>query len=185
MQPPAEMTAFGRVASIERLVNSARGVRTPDLYSEMKYFAINKDSDWRPAVHSLTECATLDCVEWCGVFISDILIIRKLAETLEQRATRLADLAAPVGSRQHAEAKLQLLLARGEDAVTQSNVCEDVLLRALQRMLVLAEWGYTVSLAFLVCLRGALHSKTTSAVLVTGLHTFAPSPYRQTDEGMQ
>ena len=116
------------------------------------------------------------------MFISDILIIRKLAETLEQRATRLADLAAPVGNRQHAEAKLQLLLARGEDAVTQSNVCEDVLLRALRRMLVLAEWGYTMSLAFLVCLRGAPHSKTTYAVLVTGLHAFAPSPYRQTDE---
>ena len=148
----------------------------------MKYFAINKDSDWRPAVHSLPECATLDRIEWCGVFISDILILRKLAETLEQRAARLADLAAPVGSRQHAEAKLQLLLARGEDAVTQSDVCEDVLLRALRRMLVLAEWGYTVSPVLFCMIPCAPKPYVTR---VAGLHAFAPSPDRQTDEGMQ
>ena len=145
MQQAPETMAFKQLNSIERLVNSAGGTRTPCLYYELKHMAINKDSDWRPVVCILSESAVLDRIKWCEAFIGDILILRKSAEGLQQRAARKADLKAPVGSRQHIERKLMLLLARGEDIVTQSDICEDILLRALRRMLVLAEWAHTVS----------------------------------------
>ena len=154
MQETAGTTAFQQVISIERLVDSARGVKTPCLYYELKHMAINKDSDWRPVVNILTERDMLDRIQWCEAFIGDILILRQLADALEQRMTRVADLKAPVGSQEHIEGKLRLLLARGENAVLQSDVCEDVLLRALRRMLTLTEWGYTVSpfpISFTIC----------------------------------
>lgn len=158
MQQPAETMAFQEVISIERLVSSATGVRTPCLYYELKYMAINKDSDWRPVVRNMTEGAVLDRIKTCEVFLGDMLILRSLADGLERRATRLADLGASVGSSQHVEAKVRLLLVRGEDAVIQSDLCEDILLRALRRMLTMVEWGYRVSPFLLDLPTRALHS---------------------------
>lgn len=184
MQKPLEQSTYAQVISVERLVASARGTRTPCLYYELKHHAINRDSDWRPVVRNMTQCAVLDRIKWCEVFIGDILILRRLAEALEQRTMRLADLAAPVGSPQHVEAKLRLLLAKGENAVIQSDVCEDVLLRALRRMLTLADWSYTVSSSF--CKSDvALRNHTDCLLPAAELHAPALRAHRPPDEGVR
>ena len=165
MQQPPETMAFKQVASIERLVNSARGVRTPCLYYELKHLAINRDSDWRFVVRTLSRSALLDRIRWCEVFVGDIVILRRQAKALEQRTTRLADLRTTVGSSQHVEAKVRMLLVRGENAVAQSDVCEDVLLRALRRLSTLVEWSYSVSRSCSGCFAGrrSLRNQTSPA----------------------
>lgn len=85
-----------------------------------------------------------DRIRWCEVLVGDVLVLRKQAETLQRRAARWAALTAPVGSGQHVEARVRLLLARGEDAVAQSDACEDILMRALPRLFTLLEWAYRV-----------------------------------------
>jgi len=47
---------------------------------------------------------------------------------------RGADLAAGLGTQQHEDKKLALLLTKGEDAVASLDICEDVMLRAVRRL---------------------------------------------------
>ncbi len=146
MQGIEAVTAFKYVLSLERLVQSTQGLRTPSMYFELKNMAVNKDSDWQLAAEGLTEAAVLDRIKWCEVFLGDLLVLRNRMEVFEWRMEeRGADLAAALGTQQHEDKKLALLLTKGEDAVASLDICEDVMLRAVRRLSTLCSWGHLVS----------------------------------------
>ncbi len=146
MQGIEAVNAFKYVLSLERLVKQTSGLRTPSIYPEIKFFAVNKDSDWQPLVEGLTEAAVLDRIRWCEVFLGDLLVLRNRMEMFEWRMEkRGADLAAGLGTQQHEDKKLALLLTKGEDAVASLDICEDVMLRAVRRLSTLCSWGHLVS----------------------------------------
>ncbi len=83
MQGIEAVNAFKYVLSLERLVKQTSGLRTPSIYSEIKFLAVNKDSDWQPLVEGLTEAAVLDRIRWCEVFLGDLLVLRNRMEMFE------------------------------------------------------------------------------------------------------
>ncbi len=146
MQDNGAVQAFGHVLSLERLVKQTKGLRTPFMYYEIKHLAINKDNSWQPVVEIMTEMAVLDRIKWCEVFLGDLLVLQSRMEIFEKRMTeRGADLVTPLGSRQHEEKKLALLLTQGEEVVASQDICEDVMLRSVRRLATLSEWAYKVS----------------------------------------
>ena len=57
--------------------------------------------------------------------------MQAINEQAKQGSTERAT--APLGSQQHEEKKLALLLTRGEEVVASLDMCEDVLLRSVRR----------------------------------------------------
>ena len=146
MQQDPEIAAFKHVISMERLVDSTRGLRTPCMYYEVKYFAMNRESDWRPVVSSMTATGVLGRIRWCEVFLGDLLVLRNQTQLFERRMIndRGVDLETQLGSKEHEDKKLRLLLTEGDDVVASLDMCEDVLLRSVRRLQTLVGWAYAV-----------------------------------------
>lgn len=137
--------AFRHVLSMERLVQEVRGLQTPDMYNCLKHYAINKHTQWEAYVNPMEELSVLDRIEWCEVFLKDLLLLHKHTTVFEQQMVeRGADLERQLGSQEHEDKKLRLLLYKGETAVFIEDVCEDVLLRSARRLRTLVNWAYTV-----------------------------------------
>ena len=146
MQEASEVVLFRTLISIERLVESVQGTKTACLYAELKRMAISRDNDWRALVHSISMDALAARIRWCEVFVGDLMLLQQRAAAFEDRMVRQGiDLTCYLGSKQHEEKKLLMLLTRGEDYTAQADICEDVLLRAVRRLITLVDWAYAVS----------------------------------------
>ena len=151
--------AFRHVLSMERLVQEVRGLQTPDVYSSLKHYAINKHTQWEAVVNRMEELSVLDRIEWCEVFLKDLLLLHKHTTVFEQKMVeRGADLERQLGSQEHEDKKLHLLLYKGENAVFIEDVCEDVLLRSARRLRTLVNWAYAVRTVGEPCI--AFHGQT-------------------------
>ncbi len=146
MPDTSEFATYKHLICIERLVESARGVRSPCLYTEMKYMACNRKTDWGAAVQGMPTDQVPDCLKWCEGFIADLMLLKQRAGEFETRMLKKhgIDLDSFLGSKLHEERKVVMLLTRGETYAAEQDLCEDVLLRAVRRMETLADWAYTV-----------------------------------------
>ena len=146
MQQEPEIAAFKKVLSLERLVQSTRGLRTPGAYHEMKHLATHKDCDWRLAVSSMTATSVLNRIKWCEVFLGDLLVVHNQTQLFERRMVKDCgvDLETQLGSKEHEDNKLRLLLTKGDDVVAGFDMCEDVVLRSVRRLRTLVGWAYAV-----------------------------------------
>lgn len=146
MQKDEYLLAYKHVISMERLVQEVRGLQTPDLYYELKHYAINKNTRWEAYAERMTELSVISRVEWCETFLEDLLLLHQHTISFEQSMVkRGADLHHRLGSQEHEHKKLHLLLYKGENAVFSEDVCEDVLLRSARRLRTLIGWADEVS----------------------------------------
>lgn len=188
MQQDPEIAAFKRVISMERLVDSTQGLRTPCMYYEIKYMAINKESDWRPAVSSMTVIGVMDRIKWCEAFLGDLLVLHNHNQLFERRMiiNHGVDLETQLGSKEHEDKKLRLLLTEGDDVVASLDMCEDVLLRSARRLQTLVGWAYAVRVVSApgsyICDIGPT---TDTCPITAGMHETAHRTDRQADEGQQ
>lgn len=143
--------AVKHVLSLRRLAEETTGLRTPDFYISVKLMAAKVHFDWKPMVASITPDAVLHRIKWCEMFMGDLLVLQNRLRLFEKRMlARGVDVTHPLGSREHEERKLRMLLEDGEDAVAAVDICEDVLMRSSRRLDTLIGWGYKVSNSFRV-----------------------------------
>lgn len=162
--PDVHLKAFEHLLSLERLVKDVKGLRTRMVYYETKHMALNRNTDWQPVIDCMTDSAVLARIQWCEVFLSDMVIIRRRSDEFEKRmAQKGADTQNTLGSREHEEQKLRTLLRLGESAVAAQDACEDVLLRGVRRLMTLVNWAYEV-IVFVVCRRVRLSPRSPTAV---------------------
>ena len=134
-----------RLISLKRLVDGVRGTKTDLLYFEIKRMAVLKDTDWEPVISRMSEPAVLARIQWCEAFLKDLVLIEARSGEFERRMARKgADMTNALGSRQHEEQKLRLLLSQGEAAAAAQDACEDVLLRGVCRLMTLVTWACEV-----------------------------------------
>lgn len=145
MQQDKIVSAFRHVISMERLVKEVGGLQTPDLYASLKHYAINRTAQWEVVVGGMTELSVVDQIQWCEVFLEDLLLLHQHTMAFEKSMIeRGADLGHPLGSQEHEHKKLYVLLYKGENAVFSEDVCEDVLLRSARRLDTLVGWAHEV-----------------------------------------
>lgn len=146
MQPENHILSYRHVISMERLVQEVRGMRTPDLYYELKHYAINRFTRWDAFVERMSELTVIDRIQWCEAFLEDLLQLHKHTITFEENMIKKGtDLEHRLGSQEHEHKKLHMLLYKGENAVFSEDVCEDVLFRSAHRLRTLVLWAHTVS----------------------------------------
>ena len=145
MQKDEYLLAYKHVVSMERLVGEVKGLQTPDMYYELKHYAINKNTRWEAYVERMTELSVVTRVEWCETFLEDLLLLHHHTITFEKSMVKKGiDLAHCLGSQEHEHKKLHMLLYKGENAVFSEDVCEDVLLRSARRLRTLLSWAHDV-----------------------------------------
>lgn len=145
MQQDGYLLAYKHILSMERLVGEVRGLQTPDTWYEIKHYAINKNTRWETYAERMTELSVTNRIQWCETFLEDLLLLHQHTISFEQSMVkRGADLRYRLGSQEHEDKKLHMLLYKGEQAVFSEDVCEDVLLRSARRLRTLISWAHEV-----------------------------------------